>query len=103
MSYHRFNSIIFQRFGVGLWDNVCDWLAGKARSYVLDWTIGRIIKHTNLNHSCPYSGLVYIKIDDVSINDTSIRTYIPFEPLIPAGKYRININLTDRYKKMYWL
>lgn len=89
--YHKYNT--YQKFPIDLWENVCDWLAGKSKSYVLDWTIGRVRRFANLNHPCPYEGLVYLKINNVSIDK------FPIEPLLPSGRYRMDVNFTEGNRK----
>lgn len=95
VGYYKFNSITYQRFGTDLWIEPCAWLKGKsAFSFVFDWTIGRVLKYTNINHPCPYEGHVYVKFNNLSTSN------FPFEPLIPAGRYRIDGNVTDETRKI---
>lgn len=87
--YYKYNGLTYNRFTVDFWDNPCDWIIGKAKSYVLDWTIGRVLNYTNMNHPCPYDGHLYLKIDNISVY------HFPFEPLLPAGRFRVDCNVTD--------
>lgn len=95
--YYQYNSQTYQRFLNEFWVNGCDWLTGKAKSYVLDWTIGRALKVAkhNINHPCPYGpGHLYFKIDNISVY------HFPVEPLIPAGRYRIDAFATNRNRSI---
>lgn len=89
--YYKFNGLTYNRFPIDLWENLCDWLSGKSKSYLLDWTIGRAINYSNMNHSCPYHGYVFLKVDNMSVNN------FPFEPetLIPSGRYRVDLDFTE--------
>lgn len=91
VSYYRYNPTSYQKFPVNLWENPCDWLKGK-KSWLLDWSVKRVLKYTNINHPCPYDGHVYFKADNISTNIFNI------EQLIPAGRYRIDAFLTDGSK-----
>lgn len=89
--YYKFNRIVFNKYPIDLWENVCDYLDGKImKSYMLDWIVKGLLKYTNLNHSCPYIGYVFLKADNISVDTLS------FAPsLIPAGSYRIDIIGTE--------
>lgn len=88
--YHKFNGIVYHKFPIDLWENLCDYLDDRsAKSYLLNWTVGRILKYSNMNHSCPYVGLLYAKNDNISIAN------FPFEPLIPSGRYRVDGAFTE--------
>lgn len=65
-AYYKFNGITYRRFPIDLWDNLCDWLAKKTKSYVLDWTFGRVLQYSNMNLPCPYVGQAYLKINNIS-------------------------------------
>lgn len=82
----------YQRFVIDLWENPCDWLRGK-RAFILDWTVGKALKYSNINHPCPYRDQIYVKADNISMVD------FPVEQLFPAGRYRVDINITDGTKK----
>lgn len=92
--YHKF-SYTYQKYAIDLWENMCDWLAKKTKSYSLDWTIGRVRRqrYTNINHPWPYEGVVYVKIDNISIQQ------FPIEPLLPSGRYRMDIDITEANRK----
>lgn len=49
--------------------------------------------YSNMNHSCPYVGLIFVKVENISIN-----TFV-FEQLLPAGRYRCDFNLSTELKK----
>lgn len=92
VGYYRFNSITYQRFAVDLWGNICDVLSRRRKSLVYDLTLAKILPYTNLNHSCPYDGHVFVKVDNISAS------LFQLEHLIPSGRYRIDVTMTDGTK-----
>lgn len=92
VSYYKYNR--FQKFPIDLWENLCLWLDGKSKSYILDWTTRPLLKYSNLNHSCPYTGTVHVKADNISLGKL-----IAVEPYLPSGRFRMDINLTEGYGK----
>lgn len=87
-----FRYMTYQKFPISLWDDMCGWFVGKRRSFIMDWTLGKMLKYSNLNHSCPYFGHIFVKVDNISMDS------FVFEQLIPAGRFRIDFNLTDEYR-----
>lgn len=87
-----FRYVHYVLFPISLWDDMCGWFIGKRRSFAMDWTLGKMLKYSNMNHSCPYFGNVFVKVDNISMD-----TFI-FEQFIPSGRYRIDFNLTDDYR-----
>lgn len=92
VGYYKYNT--YTKYTIDLWENMCNFLSGKSRSYLLQWTLVKIQRYTNLVHACPYEGLIYIKAKNFSIHT------IPVEPLIPSGRYRLDINVTDGSRKL---
>lgn len=90
VSYHKDKT--YQKFALEMWGNICDFLSGKSKSFALEWLIGTVQKYTNLNHSCPVAGVVTLKIKNISIDKFVL------EPLIPVGRYRLDINVTEQRK-----
>lgn len=89
VAYFKFNGLTFSRFPINIWENMCGWLAGKTKSFILDWTFGKVLQYSNLNHPCPYDGHVYVKVDNLSA------TILQIEQFLPAGKFRLDMNITD--------
>lgn len=89
--YYRYNT--YQRIANELWEQPCEWFSGQSKSYVLDWTIGRMLRYTNFNHTCPYFGRVYFKVDNISIDS------FPLPPIMPAGRYRVDIDVVGSNRK----
>lgn len=87
--YYKYNT--YQKFAIDLREDMCKWLAKKDKSYLLDWTLKKVQQYSNVNHPCPYNETIYVKNNNLSISN------IPFEPLLPSGRYRIDINLTDQF------
>lgn len=87
--YYRFNGLTYKKFPIDLWENGCGWLAGTTKSWILDWTVGKVLNYSNLNHPCPYEGNVYLKVDSVPVSNFVI------DQFLPAGKYRIDYYCTN--------
>lgn len=41
VAYYKYNT--YQRYAIDLWEDLCGWLAGKPKSWILDWTIKRVV------------------------------------------------------------
>lgn len=89
--YYKYQTYV--RIAGYIWENPCDWMSGKTKSIFLDWTLGLALKlpniHTNINHTCPFSGYNYFKFDNISVQQFA------FPQLVPSGRYRLNVNLTE--------
>lgn len=72
MGFRKYNS--YQRYGSRVWKSMCGWLAGKEKSFFLDWTLKRVPNYTNINHPRPYEGNIYIKINNISVDHFKIPT-----------------------------
>lgn len=90
--YYKYNT--YQKYAIDLWENFCDWFTHKSKNWMLEWTLARLFNFTNINHPCPYNGTVYIKVKNISVSQ------IPFEPLIPSGRYRMDINITNENRQI---
>lgn len=78
------------KFPIDLWENMCDWISGKRKAYILDWTFRRILNYTNFNHTCPFYGYYVIDIKNISTDHFNV------EPLLPSGKYRLDVEFTQQ-------
>lgn len=83
--YHKFNGISFAKFPIDLWENLCDWMGGKSISYVMEWSLGKVLKYANRNITCPWNSYMFIKVDNISMNTFSFE-----QSFIPSGKYRVD-------------
>lgn len=88
-----FKYIHYQKFPVDLWEDLCGWLAGKSKSYLLDWGVKKLLKYSNLNHNCPYENAVYVKNNNITLKDIHA-----FEVFLPSGRFRLDVNLTEGYR-----
>lgn len=86
---YKFNGLTYQKFPINLWENICDWMSGKQKAYILDWTLGRLTKYSNLNHSCPFNGYYFIRVNNMSMDSFIV------EPLLPSGRYRLDLVATE--------
>lgn len=90
--YFRFNRMTYQKFPIDLWENICSWCNNSAKSFMLDWSFGKILQYSNVHHACPYV-YVYLKVDNISMSHFSI------EQLLPAGRFRVDHNITSGNRK----
>lgn len=86
-AFHKYNT--YQPFGGEVSENVCGWLNGSFRSFVTEWIMPKMLRYTNLNHPCPYTGSIYFKADNVSVDEYA------FPLLVPAGRYRLDLYVWD--------
>lgn len=80
--YYRF--LEYQQFMIDIVADFCGYMSGKVPSHLLDIVMPVILPISNLNHTCPYDGNVYVnnfEIDDRIMDNT----------LFPPGQYRINL------------
>ncbi len=96
MLYYKFNGLTYQKFPVDLWEDACSWLRGRQKgtqqAHILDWTIGNMIEYSTLNQStCPLFGYHYFRNDNFSFN------VFKFKPLLPSGRWRLDLEFTDGY------
>lgn len=89
--YYRYNT--YEKIATEYWDDLCKWSSGESYSYVMSYLKQVILQYTNFNHPCPYSGLVYAKCDNVSVQALTI------PQIIPAGRYKIDFNYTEGDRK----
>lgn len=82
--YYRYNT--YQKYAIDLWEDLCGFLNDKA--HFMMWIMSRLQHFSNLNHTCPYTGTVILKANNISVDKFRI------EPLLPAGRYRLDLNLT---------
>lgn len=84
---------------VRFWINVCDWFAGKSYSFVMDWMAANLLNHTdiqlNVFHTCPFSGHLYLKSDNISVEVFS--TF----PMLSAADYRVHFDLYTSDRKTF--
>lgn len=90
VAYYKYNH--YQKFPIDLWEDLCGWLSGKSKSYILDWFVKKLLKFSNLNHTCPYEGTIFVKNNNISYKEIQ-----NFEVFLPSGRFRIDVNLTEGY------
>lgn len=81
MFFYKYNT--YQRIGGEVRLDFCDWFNGGS-NYILDRYMAKVKKYSNLNHKCPYDGLVYFRVNNISVDE-----FTPSK-LVPAGRYRID-------------
>ena len=91
VAYYKYNT--YQRWAINLWEDVCGWLNGTKRSYFMDFTVKKVLNYSNFNHPCPYEGNMFLKVKNISEDN------FPFEHLVPSGRYRLDVNLTEENKE----
>lgn len=93
--YYRYNAHSYRKFPIDVWEDICAWIGRGThhQTYFLKWTGQNVRRFSNMNHSCPYSGSVLIKVDRIPVNSLIML------PFMPAGRYRVDLNLTRGYRK----
>lgn len=56
----------------------------------MDWSVGKVIKYSNVNHICPWLNPVLIKVDNISMHAFSFE-----QSFLPAGNYRVDNDFTE--------
>lgn len=85
--YYKYN--YYTKFPVDVWEDFCGFLNGKTHPILLEMMLSRLIKHVNVNHSCTNSKDIFATFDNVPWS------LFTFEPLIPSGRFRLDVNLTE--------
>lgn len=89
--YYRYNT--YQKIATEYWDDLCKWVNGRSNSYVMTYLMPLLKKYSNFVHPCPYSGLIYAKSDNVSVQALTI------PQIMPAGRYKVDFNYTEGDRK----
>lgn len=88
--YYKFNSITYQKFPINLWLNLCEFLKGnRFKTFGLSWMLGKLMPFSNMRN-CPLQGLQYVTTSNFSMDNFTFK-----ESLMPSGKYRVDIVITD--------
>lgn len=85
--------VLYQKYAVDVWQNICDWLGTKKRSFFMDWTLGRIMKYIKYDgkYECPLlAGSLTVRYTNLSLNE-----HFPLVPLLPSGRYRFDATITE--------
>ncbi|KAJ6643063.1 hypothetical protein Bhyg_08019 [Pseudolycoriella hygida] len=86
----RFRVIIFakelQANLVDMEEDFCGFMSGKDDAKVLAVLMPFVKKHSNINHPCPYSGLI-------QISEMPLGSHLLESHDIPAGDYILNIQM----------
>lgn len=86
-----FRYFTYKKFPIDLWEELCSWRNGTKRSYILDWTLGKslqFVKHDG-DLLCPLFGNYSLNIDSIS------QDYFAIPPMVPSGRYRMDLNVTE--------
>lgn len=70
------------------WTNICGWLSGKDKAFNLDW-LKPLLVYSNFNQSCPWSGNMTFIANNISAQPFA------FPQIVPSGRYRIELDLTE--------
>lgn len=96
--YYKFNGIVYNKYPIDVWENFCEFLDGKReRKFGLNWLMLKVLKYSNFNHSCPYKGLIFVKADNISLDDFGFD-----HSFVPSGRYRVDISFTDGDRVPFW-
>lgn len=112
----RFNRMIYQKFPIDLWvlkshllcififvlnnnclqENICGWMNHSTKSYIMDWTFGKVLQFSNLNRPCPLVYL-YLKFENISMS------HFPIPQFLPSGQFRVDHYITGGNRKDVWV
>lgn len=91
--YYKYTT--FHKFPIDWTDELCDILDGKRTSFVTERFVNKIID--DVKHDgplkCPLFGVYSLKLDNVSMSIFDVPS------LMPAGRYRIDTNFTEKNPK----
>lgn len=88
--YYKFNGITFHKFPIDLTEDLCGWINGTGKSFAMDWSLGKMLKYTNVNHTCPYVGPMWLKVDNIPEETLTFDN-----SLIPSGEYRVDYEMLE--------
>lgn len=78
---------------ISFFEDICGWLGGTKRSYLMEWTLARSMKAVVYNHKleCP------LKRGEFSLNyrNISLNEKFPAVPIFPSGQYIFEVELLD--------
>lgn len=93
VAYYQFSSNEYRPYLFNLWEDVCATLGGDNGNIISNILFEKARNYTNFNHPCPYMpGQYFAKVDNISVN------ILNFGQLLPAGRYRVELNVTEGYK-----
>lgn len=80
------------RKGLEFWEDVCKISGGDNINVLIRVITGTLLPYTNFIRRCPYPpGLYHYKLKSLRSD------MFNFGQLLPAGRFRLEINFTDRY------
>lgn len=89
--YYKYT--VFRKFPIDLWENMCEILEPKNGKFYLSSSFSKSI-FSAIQHNgqlkCPLMGSYSVKLTNVSMDIFELPS------LIPAGQYRIDVNLTEK-------
>lgn len=90
------DQLLWKKFQIDLWENFCNYLDNRKKSFFIDWTVGRFFKYVKYDGplKCPLRGNLSLNISKMSLSQISAD--IPF---IPSGHYRIDVTNTEANRK----
>lgn len=86
---YRRNTFTYETFLVDVWEDMCAFLSGSLHGPVLSHLYPNVAQYTNINHSCPYTGNVFISMKNISSKAGFI------EPMLPAGRFRVDVDVAE--------
>ena len=95
--YYRFAT--YRKFMIDIWEDMCGYLEShdSAKVRVMNLIFKNIHNLTNVHHACPYNGTVFIRSERYSFENFA------FEPLLPSGRYRIDLNYTNDKRELSYV
>lgn len=89
--YRKYTANVYRKFPIDLWEDICGWLNGTAKSWILDFSVGKILNQSNTNSiNCPFLNHIYMKADNVPLESFT------FDFLFPDGRFLAEIDFSNR-------
>lgn len=91
--YYKYT--IFRKFPIDMWQNVCEILNPKKQVQFFSSAFKPLLPYIQHDGKleCPIMGSYAARISNISLDQFDLPS------LIPAGKYRIDVNITEKNRK----
>lgn len=86
--YRKFTANVYRKFTIDGWENICGWLGGTAKSYLMDFTVGRFWNSSSTTTNvkkCPLVDHIYFRADNISLETYGL------DFLFPSGRFRLDV------------
>lgn len=96
--YYQFSNNEYRPFLINKWEDLCGYFRGEMGNFLIAFIYPVIRDYTNIGHTCPIKAdSYYFKIKNESIN------MFNYDQLVPAGRYRIDIDAHEGFEGKQFL